>query len=705
MTATEFSVDVQVAPPTELPDCPYRGLDPFTEHDREYFFGREEDTMTIGANLLTAPVTVLYGASGVGKSSVLMAGVMPFLRTQGNTTVVLFRSWQNPDLIPALNRAVADAVRLKTDEPVEESKGFDVCVASAVAATNGPIAIIFDQFEEFLLYHGLQTESGAAFDRQFARLANRDDAPVNFLLSIREDCAANLDRFQRRIPHLLTNFLRLEQLDIEGARRATIKPLERYNEVLREHDHDAAPFEIEPALVENVLKEVRTGTVKRAGDGTGLIGRIADGAERIETPFMQMILRALWKEELSRGSKTLRLGTLDELGGAERIVQSYVDDVVQRLPIELQEVCARMFDRLVTPSGMKIAYTHADLEKMVGQDCRGVFEALSALTGEKRILREVESLTDEPRYEIFHDVLAMPILEWRTRYQTDKRERDRSLAARRRTRAVVGGVVVLLAALGISQYFTYVRRANRGVVKTLVADAEKFIAQERPKAAAMNALEARKLFSTLKDEGGPSTIEGISAKLVEAAGRFEDPRADAFYEAGIETTLEDRRRLRALILLTRARLSRGDTKAARESLERATAVKADALRFRLQIGQAWLELGEHDQALKILEEVRTKSEEKKDPGVAAEVRYSLGMAYHGKKAHKQAEEVLIEAVRAFEERKRQDDVARTLAALAAVYRDLGKHSKAELTREAAIAAWFQTSDAAGILGSLEKRAP
>jgi hypothetical protein len=62
--------------------CPYVGLQPFEEADREFFFGRELDQRVIISNLLAAPLTILYGSSGVGKSSALMAGVVPQLRRE-----------------------------------------------------------------------------------------------------------------------------------------------------------------------------------------------------------------------------------------------------------------------------------------------------------------------------------------------------------------------------------------------------------------------------------------------------------------------------------------------------------------------------------------------------------------------------------------------------------------------------------------------
>ena len=62
------------------PPSPYRGLRPYTEADAAFFFGREAEGENVAANLLSARLTLLYGPSGVGKSSVLLAGVVSSLR-------------------------------------------------------------------------------------------------------------------------------------------------------------------------------------------------------------------------------------------------------------------------------------------------------------------------------------------------------------------------------------------------------------------------------------------------------------------------------------------------------------------------------------------------------------------------------------------------------------------------------------------------
>ena len=65
-----------------LPASPYKGLAPFdqTHLDALFFFGREQDVEIVCANVLASRLTVLYGPSGVGKSSLLAAAVARRLR-------------------------------------------------------------------------------------------------------------------------------------------------------------------------------------------------------------------------------------------------------------------------------------------------------------------------------------------------------------------------------------------------------------------------------------------------------------------------------------------------------------------------------------------------------------------------------------------------------------------------------------------------
>src|SRR5262249_27520706 len=70
------------APESPLPATPYVGLVPYGEEDAAFFFGRDEEKQIVTGNLRASRLTILYGASGVGKSSLLQAGVIHDLRRQ-----------------------------------------------------------------------------------------------------------------------------------------------------------------------------------------------------------------------------------------------------------------------------------------------------------------------------------------------------------------------------------------------------------------------------------------------------------------------------------------------------------------------------------------------------------------------------------------------------------------------------------------------
>ena len=66
----------QPPPAPQTPDTPYVGLVPYGEADAAFFFGRDEETRIVAGNLRASGLTLLYGASGVGKTSLLRAGVV-----------------------------------------------------------------------------------------------------------------------------------------------------------------------------------------------------------------------------------------------------------------------------------------------------------------------------------------------------------------------------------------------------------------------------------------------------------------------------------------------------------------------------------------------------------------------------------------------------------------------------------------------------
>lgn len=408
----------------QAPDgfCPYVGLQPYHEADQDYFFGRERDTRIISSNLYAAFLTVLYGASGVGKTSVLRAGVFPRLRASPRTAIVIFDTWSDQNLLNTLKAKCLNAIAAvtgSTELPLDPDLPLDELLASATQAFDVTLLIILDQFEEYFLYHP-ETEKDNAFDAEFAQTVNREDIDINVLVAMREDSLSKLDRFRARIPNILSNALRLRHLDAASARDAMRKPLDVY---AAQHPTEQA-VSIEDGLVEELIEEIQVEKLIIGQGGRGVIEKseTTKADVRIEAPFLQLALTRLWNEERAQGSQVLRLETLQALGGAGQIIRTHMDSAMKALSPEEQETAAGIFRYMVTPSGTKIAYTVADLE-YYARSARPLQPVMDKLAqGNVRIMRPVTS-PGEPgviRYQIYHDVLAPAVLDWRARFENSK---------------------------------------------------------------------------------------------------------------------------------------------------------------------------------------------------------------------------------------------------------------------------------------------
>src|SRR4051812_15154686 len=158
-----------MAAPSSEP--PYLGLSPYGEGDAARFFGRREERDLVIANLLTSRVTVLYGPSGVGKSSLLRAGVLPGLRAatglpaRGSPrATVLVDAWRGDPV-----RAILDAVAAELGDTGSDDVAFDDALAGYGERLGGILLLVLDQFEDYFLYHPDGDRLGRGLSRSLAR--------------------------------------------------------------------------------------------------------------------------------------------------------------------------------------------------------------------------------------------------------------------------------------------------------------------------------------------------------------------------------------------------------------------------------------------------------------------------------------------------------------------------------------------------------
>ena len=452
--------------PTALTqDEPFRGLGYYAEQDAAWFFGRATERRMIIGNLRAARLTLLYAESGVGKSSLLRAGVAFRLHEQAKRNAqrgspkfipLVFNAWRDDPvegLIAAVERE-ANAFA-PPDQPLNLPRAsLDAAIRAATDALHATFLIILDQFEEHFGYRGLAAHPDHLAD-ELARCISDPRGGANFLIAIREDAYSRLgDLFAGQKINVYANYLHLEYLTRSAGRAAIEGPVDHYTDV-----HPDEPMKADEDLIEAVLDEVQHGTLvlgRGSADGgtttrhngAAATTRPGGASDEVETPFLQLVMTRLWQAERDLGSTRIRKETLKGLGGAEAIVRTHLDDALATLQKDELEAAADIFHDLVTPSGAKIAHTAGDLAKITGHS-RDIVAAVLDKLDRARIVRGVDPAPggDERRYEIYHDRLALPLLDWSSARIKARLRRERRRANVFRALALGAGALLLVAAI------------------------------------------------------------------------------------------------------------------------------------------------------------------------------------------------------------------------------------------------------------------
>jgi len=366
---------------------PFVGLDAFDEETADYFVARDRDARVLASNVLVLPVTVLYGGSGVGKSSLLHAGLPRAIRVlreededdeDGEIAIRYHDKWSDPS---------ATLVWLRDR------------IKEANAAAEKPLILVLDQFEEYFLYRDSEM-----FERELARALESRSSRLRVLVSLRDDGLYLLDQLRRALPGLLSNRIELRQLDGHSIRMAVEQPVRLFNE----RHPSMTPMKVTRDFTDELIRQLHESVPE-----SGQWRRMRASERYIELPYLQLALQCLWDAARSERN-SLDLALLNEKGGVADIIRNHVVAVLQDLDVSERYFAALVFHYLVTPSGGKFAYTAADLARNISETERQVQQQpvarlLAKLAGaDHRLLRAAAG-----RYELFHDTLAKPVLEWR----------------------------------------------------------------------------------------------------------------------------------------------------------------------------------------------------------------------------------------------------------------------------------------------------
>jgi CHASE2 domain-containing sensor protein len=385
---------------------PFPGLAPFSVEYADYFVGRTRESGVVADNLLARSVSVLYGPSGAGKTSLINAGLPRQLDRRSrwpHTPIVC--AWWADGASAGLRRALAGFLQTTSEQSLDD------LLAQGLAALEGRLLLVLDQFEEHYTSHD-------ALDRDFVQAIASAGPRVKLLVSMREDGLDLLDRMDRDIPGVFENLIQIKPLSSVAGREAIVEPLTIWNRAAEE------PVEPDDDLVEEILK--------------GIVVNGTSESPTVRTSELQLVMARLWelREHSPDGTGKLRLDTLLKLGGVKGIVAAHIDSMLEGYSVRDREAIDAMFERLITPTGAKVPLSAADLARHAGIDEEKAGRIAAGLTRGAKLL---EPLGDS-RFQLSHDALAAPISSWRRRWADRRAKR----LAWRRLAAVMAFVAVLL---------------------------------------------------------------------------------------------------------------------------------------------------------------------------------------------------------------------------------------------------------------------
>ena len=335
--------------------CPYPGLRPFAEEEAIFFKGRDLHIRQIVKMLEQNKLAFITGASGDGKSSMVYAGVLPYIRAgfskaEFNSWLIFdFKPQRNP--LESLARNAAEEMKVSYDDTLAELKrGFsalvDIYKKSGYYVKDGKDAanrgknllIIADQFEEvFTMADNFRdgTPSPDSYTTvnlllETIRISVEERLPVYVIFTMRSDYISQCTVFKD-----LPEFIAYSQFFVPQLKRTEIL------QVIEQ------PAVLAGGSVSSRLTEV-------------LINNLNSGFDQL--PVLQHALNLLWKAA-DNGNETLDLIHLAKIAG-------FPKEMLSRN--ELQEFNL-WFARL--PEHQKKYYEKPDLNNVLNAHAGTLYES------------------------------------------------------------------------------------------------------------------------------------------------------------------------------------------------------------------------------------------------------------------------------------------------------------------------------------------
>ena len=512
----------------------YPGMRPFDNSYEELFFGRENDIKELIHRIHLEEQFVLYGKSGLGKTSLLNAGVIPPLERDGyfvfNVRFGSFSKEMNFTPTDILRQNISAHVIYDnflwtkilrfSPENIDKIKNYN----EVLEALEDPwyycqsiliqqpeiktFLFVFDQFEELFNFPDKQiNEFGKAFSKllnikapQQVRslikekgkdLLSQEEiqlllSPLNIkvIFSIRSDKMSALNKLKDYFPQILKKTHELEPLNIEQAKNAITKPAES-----TKYEFVSPVFKYADEAINNILQYLSKSKEE------------IREKKNIESFQLQIICQHI--ENMVIKNK-INLITTKDIGDIDKILRSFYDEKIKTFSKKERNNVKDLIEK-----GLIYAEDERRLNLFEGQILKTYNlskEVLMQLVN-SHLLRLVPNHSGDLVYELSHDTLVAPILKAR-------KERERRNQIFNMLKIVA--VIVLIVT---SSALIYNNRVNEKLKNEVVNKYNEYYSEGENFEKEINYVQAKESYKRAKDLLSNDSIE---EKIAYCEKKLED---------------------------------------------------------------------------------------------------------------------------------------------------------------------------------------
>jgi WD40 repeat protein len=413
--------DMSAVHPIADDACPYPGSRAFREEDAKNFFGRQTSIDYVLNRLKVDRMIALIGPSGRGKTSVVLAGVLPALRINDNLSDL--KRFYFPLLIPgsdplaSLTEMIGNASNVAADPPRALLRNSDYLLAAIKKTTDLPAVIVVDQFEDlFTLCHDRRAQR--AFLLNLLKVVQAPESKHTVIFTMQSDTRD--DRIQK---------LSKEFGELFKSAKWVLPPLgaDEIGDAIKKPADKVGLKIAEPVLL-SLIKEVLS--------------------EPIGLPLMQFALRKLWAK---REVNTVTEKAFKELGGCRAAFLRTADELYRELNEKEKATARFIFMKLVEVDEDNNQVTVVPVRRaaLYKKDLRERVDSVLQRLIDSGLVRLTENKERDVQVELVHASLIRGWNEMAAWVGTRKsRQRLFKYAVRAAiTMVIVAGAVIIAAAL------------------------------------------------------------------------------------------------------------------------------------------------------------------------------------------------------------------------------------------------------------------